>query len=195
MTSELLDKMGDQKTLGLQMPAGGTLMIGTQPFNLSSGPFELQDFMIDNVVLQSVVTPLPSNFGPYDQLYDPNAPLSWRTTYLSAQQLSSAGLTNLQIASNRTITLNADAQYLPGVRDWRRRRRRHSGGKYYPATLFLTARAIYLYGDITIPSGRVFLTATDNKFAEEYEQDGQTPDPSYVPMASVIELEPGAKST
>ena len=35
-TSELLDKMGDQNTLGLQMPAGGTLIIGTQPTGLGT---------------------------------------------------------------------------------------------------------------------------------------------------------------
>ena len=101
------------------------------------------DYMIDSVVLQPVVAPLPSTFGPGDQPYDPNSP---QTTYLSTQKLSAAGLSNLQIAANTTLTVTADANISmnPG------------------ATLSLSARSIDFQGKIDIPSGTINLTAVDD---------------------------------
>ncbi len=86
---------------------------------------------------------MPSTFGPGDQPYDPNAP---GTTYLSTQKLSAAGLSNLQIAANTTLTVTADATISmnPG------------------ASLTLEARAIDLYGKINVPSGDINLVAIDN---------------------------------
>ena len=77
------------------------------------------------------------------QPYDPNAP---GTTYLSTQKLSAAGLSNLQIAANTTLTVTADANIsmIPG------------------STLSLAARAIDFHGKINVPSGDVNLTAIDN---------------------------------
>ena len=131
---------------------------------------------IDSVVLQPVVTPLPSNFGlygqlsnfnPYGQPYNANVPqLAWPTTYLSTQQLSAAGLAYLQIASNTTITVNAGRQYLPGPRP----RETGVNNSYQSATMLLTARAIDLQGQINVPAGNVNLSATDNKFANEFDR-------------------------
>ncbi len=59
--SELLDIMGNPKTLGLQVPAGGTLIIGEQPLNQD---VETYDFIVGSVVLQPTVAPLPSTFRP-----------------------------------------------------------------------------------------------------------------------------------
>ena len=136
-----------------------------------------QDFMIDSVVLQSVVAPLPPTFGPGDQPYDPNA-LS--TTYLSTQKLSAAGLSNLQIAANTTLTVTADANIsmIPG------------------ATLSLAARAIDFQGKINIPSGTVNLTDLDNVTAFPTLFASGSPNPRYVPMDfSQIYLAQAAKST
>ncbi len=202
-TSELLDKMGDQNTLGLQMPAGGTLIIGTQPTGLGTvqtgQDAEVSDFIVTSVVLEPVVTPLPSNFGlygqlsnfnPYGQPYNANVPqLDWPTTYLSTQQLSAAGLTYLQIASNTTITVNPGANISmgPGLA-------KLGNNSYQSATMLLTARAIDLQGQINVPDGNVNLSATDNEFANVFiDPAGTVDNPIYVPIPSVIYLAPGSQ--
>ena len=168
--SELSDAFGDPKTLGLQIPQGGTLIIGV-PF--TSGLVEGHDCLLNSVVLESMVAPLPSTFGPGDQPYDPNA-LS--TTYLSTQKLSAAGLSNLQIAANLalTVTGDADISLRPG------------------ATLTLDARAIDFYGKINVPSGIVNLTAIDNVTAFP-PLDGSSSNPRYVPLDSQIYLANGSQ--
>ena len=162
-TSELLDKMGEQRTFGLQAPTGGTLIIGVQP----SPTFpESQDFVVGSIVLQSTVTPLPSSFGPDSQLTDP-------TTYLSSQKLSAAGLSNLQIAANTTLTVTADADIslIPG------------------ATLSLAARRIDFEGKINVPSGNVSLTDTDNVTAfPSLDGSSSTDNPRYIQVKSEIIL-------
>jgi filamentous hemagglutinin family protein len=168
-TSELYDANGDQKTLGLAAPLGGTLMIGTQPANMY---IEGQDFMLDSVVLQSAVAPLPSTFGPNTQPYNPNV---LNTTYLSTQKLSAAGLGNLQIAANTTITVagNADISLIPG------------------ASLSLSARQIDVLGKIIVPSGTINLDLLDNVTGFEVFNPG-----AYVPLPSpgpVIYLADGSE--
>ncbi|MGC9966099.1 MAG: filamentous hemagglutinin family protein [Syntrophobacteraceae bacterium] len=172
-TSELVDTMGDQKTLGLKAPTGGTLIIGTQP--ITTQPVEIQDFIVDSVVLQSVVTPLPSLFGPDDQPYDPNV-LS--TTYLSTRKLSEAGLSNLQIAANTTLTVTADADISlnPG------------------ASLSLAARRIDFGGKINVPSGNVNLTVSDNVTSfPSLDNSSGIDNPAYVPVDSLIYLAKGSE--
>jgi filamentous hemagglutinin family protein len=201
-TSELLDKMGDQNTLGLQMPAGGTLIIGTQPTGLGTiqtgKDAEASDFIVASVVMAPAVMPLPSNFGlyeplssfgPYEHPYDANlSQLAWPTTYLSTRQLSTAGLTYLQIASNTKITINPGASISldPGLA-------KLGNDSYQSATVYLTARAIDLKGEISVPDGIVNLTATDNEFAYVYSGTYGNPNYLYVPIPSVITLEPGSQ--
>jgi filamentous hemagglutinin family protein len=190
--SELLDKMGDQKTSGLQMPAGGTLLIGTASSNNSGdkpgNDVETLDFMTDCVVLESAVTPLPYNFGPYEQLYDSKAPLSSRTTYLSTQKLSEAGLADLEITSNTTITVEAGADI--SLNAGLAKVLGTSNG-YTMATVSLVARAIDIMGEINVPSGAVQLWASDNEFANEYDLSGDK-NPLYTPLQSEIYLAPGS---
>ena len=165
--TELLDKMGEQKTFGLQMPAGGTLWIGAQPGSL----MENTDFVVDSIVLQSAVTPLPSNFGPDSQLTDP-------TTYLSSQKLSAAGLSNLQMAANTTLTVTADADIslIPG------------------ATLSLAARQIDFRGKINVPSGNVSLMDVDNITSlPSLDGSSTTDNPRYVQVESEIILAKGSQ--
>ncbi len=196
---ERLDKMGNQNTLGLQAPAGGTLFIGSltdiQPNKFSE--IDTEDFSLNRVVLQSVVAPLSADFGLTDQLLDPNAAVSLLTTpqyttYLSTQKLSSAGLAFLAISSNSTITLNAgaDISLAPGLA----KSPGSSAAEYQPATVALVARAIDLKGEIDVPGGYVYLTASDDKYASEQVASlGNGPNPDYVAMASVIDLEPGSE--
>jgi len=175
MATELPDKMDSilypltgqhtYKTLGLQEPVGGTLVIGSQ---LPVGTYvEDADYGLGNVVLQNTVTPLPQGFGPHDQPYDPNNP---GTTYLSTQKLSAAGLSSLQVSSNTTITVNegADISLNPG------------------GNLSLTARRIDFYGQIEIPSGNVNMTVTDNMTAIDTSS-------SYIQIDSVINLAQGSQ--
>jgi filamentous hemagglutinin family protein len=153
-TSELLDTMGNQKTLGLQAPTGGTLIVGVLPNSVQS--VELQDFTVNSVVL----------YGPGDQIDDQDA----GTTYLSAQKLSAAGLSNLQIAANTTLTVDADADISLVPR----------------ATLSLAARQIEFSGKINVPSGTVNLIAADNLTAFEGNS-------RYVPLDSEILLAAGSQ--
>ena len=112
------------------------------------------------------MAPLPSGFGPDDQPYDPDVP---STTYLSTQKLSAAGLSNLRIAANTTLTVKADANISlnPG------------------ATLSLEARAINFYGKISVPSGNINLIAIDNLTA--FSENS-----SYLPLVSQIYLAAGS---
>ena len=163
-TSELVNSMGNQNSLGLAAPVGGVLIIGA-PY--TAGYIEAHDCLLDSVVLQSVAAPLPPTFGPGDQPYDPNVP---GATYLSTQKLSAAGLSNLQIAANTTLTVTADATISmnPG------------------ASLTLEARAIDLYGKINVPSGDINLVAIDNVTALPTSSN-------YVPLDSQIYLAGGSQ--
>ncbi len=170
-TAELADKMGDQNTFGLVAPLGGALIIGALPS--SAGLIENDDFLLNAVVLQSVVAPLPSTFGPDTQPYA--GPV---TTYLSTQKLSAAGLSNLQIAANTTLTVTADADIsmIPG------------------STLSLYARAIDFQGTINVPSGKVNLVAIDNVTAfPSLDNSTAIDNPLYVPLVSQIYLEEGSQ--
>jgi hypothetical protein len=166
-TSELLDKMGNQKTLGLQIPAGGSMFIGVPP---EPALFESQDFVTGPVVVQSQVAPLPSSFGPESQLNDP-------VSYLSAQKLSSAGLSNLQIASNTTLTVTPDADISM-----------NPGSK-----LSLAARRIDFQGAINVPSGNVSLIVADNLTAlPSLHESSFTDNPRYMQVDSEIILAEGS---
>jgi filamentous hemagglutinin family protein len=171
-TSELVNSMGNQNSLGLAAPVGGTLIIGV-PF--TAGFIEGHDCLLDSVVLQSVVAPLPPGFGPDDQPYDPTVP---GTTYLSTQKLSSAGLSNLQIAANTTLTVTADADISlnPG------------------STLSLEARAIDFQGKINVPSGDINLIVIDNVTAfPSLDGSSSIDNPRYVPLSSQIYLAEGSQ--
>jgi len=157
-TLEKLDKMGNQNTLGLQAPVGGTLIIGVQP---SGGVVDLQNFMVDSVVL----------YGPNDQL-----PSNSNTTYLSAQKLSAAGLKNLEIAANTSITVDADADISL-----------NPGG-----SLSFVARAIDVRGAINVASGSINLTDEDNVTA--FSTLNGSANPLYQQMSfSGTELEQGSQ--
>jgi filamentous hemagglutinin family protein len=176
-TSELTDIMGNQKTLGLQAPAGGTLIIGAQPG--SSSLVESLDFVVDSVVL----------YGPIDQV-----PSNSNATYLSAQKLSAAGLSSLEIAANTTLTVMADADI--SLNSWTRFF--PSTQSYQRATVSLAARSIDFQGQINVPSGNVNLTVEDNVTAFTSVDNSSTIDNSrYVrlPLGSFpgIILEEGSQ--
>ena len=170
-TLELLDKMGYQNTLGVQAPAGGSLFIGVQP----TGATENQDSVVNSLVLQQTVAPLYK--------------LDDQTTYLSTQKLSTAGLTNLEIAANTSITVtpNAVISLNPGIV-------KLSAGSYSKTPyLYLAARWIDVWGKINIPSGSIKLTAEDNFTSYPLDVSGNV-NPGYIPLSQEgITLEQGGQ--
>ncbi|MGO9691291.1 MAG: filamentous hemagglutinin N-terminal domain-containing protein, partial [Syntrophobacteraceae bacterium] len=138
-TSEVYDSFGDQKTLGLALPKGGTLIIGNaEALNVQSSD---RDFQLNSVVFARDVPPLPADFGPSDQPYAGPQP-----TILSTNVLNAAGLSNLQIYSNTTLAIDAGAQIAVSP-----------GGSFTAV-----ARQILNQGAISAPGGLVNLTLMDN---------------------------------
>ncbi|MGO9018926.1 MAG: filamentous haemagglutinin family protein [Syntrophobacteraceae bacterium] len=136
--SELYNSFGNQKTLGLAEPTGGALIIGNSGA-LGSLPLD-RDFFLSSVVLSQNVTPLPPDFGPSDQPY-----VSPQPTILSTNILNAAGLSNLQIYANTTITIDAGAQVSL-----------NPGGSFTAVS-----RQILNQGAISAPGGQVSLTLVD----------------------------------
>jgi filamentous hemagglutinin len=138
-TAELNNSFGNQKTLGLAVPTGGTLIIGNaEAVNSFS---TVRDFSLSSVVLAPYVTPLSADFGPSDQPYAGPQP-----TILSTNVLNAAGLSNLQIYANTTLAIDAGAQIAVSP-----------GGSFTAA-----ARQILNQGAISAPGGQVNLTLMDN---------------------------------
>ncbi len=142
------NQVGQQTASGLQEPVGGTLVIGQAPGGNDVG----NDLVTRQVVIASDTTPLSesaiSPTGPADPT---------KTTVLSARALNSAGLNNLQIYANSSITTNKDAsiELQPG------------------GSLTATSRLIEHQGQISVPGGSVTLITRDNKTS--YDQS----DPDY----------------
>ena len=165
--SELLNSMGNQKTRGLKEPTGGTLIIGDDA-GLSAAASEVRDFRVQDVVLKKNVTALSAGFGPAD-LLDPGT-----QTVLSTDKLNAAGLSNLKIYSNTTLTTDADAQI-----------KLNPGGSFTAV-----ARRIVHQGGITTPGGSVNLALMDN--VTTFEQIYGSANPLYVPLETKIVLASGS---
>jgi len=162
LASELTDSVADVKTDGLVEPTGGTLIIGNAGGLIAANAL-VADYGLDSIILEKSVTPLPSNFGPNDQPY--TGP---ETTVLSTSSLNAAGLSNLQIYTNTTLTIDAGAQVTL-----------NPGGSFTAI-----ARQIVDQGAISIPGGTISLTLKDN--FTSFVGSG------YIPMDSFIHLDAGS---
>jgi filamentous hemagglutinin len=136
LAAEPVDKFGRQTASGLREPAGGTLVIGQQP----GGDDISSDLVTRRVVVAAGTAPLAPDFTADSPV---NAE---KTTILSAEALNAAGLSNLQIYANTSISTEPGANI-----DLR------AG-----ASLKAEARRIEHLGSINAPAGTVTLTARDN---------------------------------
>jgi filamentous hemagglutinin family protein len=121
---------------GLEIPRGGTLIIGNIPAEENPG---LEDVSIKEIVIGSSSTPvLSSNFGLSDAL-------SSDVTVISASTINAAGLSNLSLYADTTITTESGAQI-----------------NLSPSGAFTAfARRIEDYGSISVPSGVINMIISD----------------------------------
>ena len=121
---------------GLEIPRGGTLIIGNIPAEKNPGS---EDVSIKEIVIGSSSTSvLSSNFGLSDAL-------SSDVTVISASTINAAGLSNLSLYADTTITTESGAQI-----------NLSPGGTF---TAF--ARRIEDYGSISVPSGVINMIISD----------------------------------
>ena len=149
---------------GLEEPLGGTLLIGTDEFSAKNPSGN--DFILGATVISSNVPLLDAGFGPTDVL----PPDRQQTTFISAGMLNGAGLSNLTVSSNTSLTVDAGAtlELLPG------------------ASLSVLARSFDLLGSIRIPSGSVNVSLRDNL------SESQPANPGSLPVDQRIALEDGS---
>jgi filamentous hemagglutinin family protein len=121
---------------GLEIPRDGTLSIGKNPNNSNIGQ---EDVLIKEIVVGKSSTPvLSSGFGPDDILPSD-------VTVVPAETINEAGLGNLSLYADTTITTESGAQInlSPG------------------GTFTGYARRIENYGSISVPSGTINLIISD----------------------------------
>jgi filamentous hemagglutinin family protein len=138
LAADPVDKIGRQTASGLQEPVGGTLIIGKSP-----GTDETtRDLVTTRVVVAADATPLDDSKFSKDSQPDPN-----KTTTLSARAINDAGLSNLQIYANSSITTEQDASI-----------RLQAAG-----SLTAESRRIEHNGKISVPAGSVTFITEQNK--------------------------------
>ncbi|MGD0277879.1 MAG: filamentous hemagglutinin family protein [Smithella sp.] len=121
---------------GLEIPRGGTLIIGTVPAKQNIG---MDDVSVKEIIIGTSSAPiLSSNFGPTDTL-------SSDVTIVPASTINAAGLSNLSLYADTSITTESGSQInlLPG------------------GTFTAFARRIEDYGSISVPSGAINLIISD----------------------------------
>lgn len=170
--------------VGLIEPAGGSLSIGEDK-NVSIPSHGLVgDFETSNVVVTSQVQPLGASFSAGDALPD----YYQGKTLISAAIVNKAGLSNLSLYSNDSITIEKGAAItlVPFIRQ---SSDPTTGAVTTTSAGFsATARQIDDYGSITVPAGKVTLTTADNLTSN----GSGTPTPYYVAMSQGILLGDGS---
>ena len=157
--SEPEDEHGSQTARGRKEPQGGALIIGDSNALIKNET--IRDFVVDEVVVKSEAASLPEGFGP-----DSSAITG--KTYLSAEKLNAAGLSNLGIYTNTRFKTEKDARIALRA------------GSGFSAT----ARSIEHHGEISVPAGMINLTITDNKTS--------SPGEDYISMEQRIYLAGGS---
>lgn len=154
------DEYGFRTARGLREPRGGKLQIGSS----SGSSIDEIDFMVGEIVVKRDVAPLSRSFKAGDAVPDrfpgdenlaatqfpgsdgAREPVPVKTSYLSAEKLSSSGLSEVSLATNTRIKIDPDASIsLP------------AGG-----TFAATANSIVHEGELSVPAGIVSFTAKDN---------------------------------
>ncbi|MHC1729277.1 MAG: filamentous hemagglutinin family protein [Syntrophobacteraceae bacterium] len=167
-TSELLDKMGNQKTLGVAETKGGALRLVAP--GQEGGNTQEADFGLDAVVLKRYVAPVA--FGPDDQPYE-----GFRQTVLSTDTLNAAGLRDLVIYSNTTLKTDADAQISLSP-----------GGSFTGA-----GRQILHRGAIHVANGKVNFELRDNITSNPTDNPRYVPLESHITLASGSVIDAGGQ--
>jgi filamentous hemagglutinin family protein len=151
------NKSGEDATRGLTRPKGGTLALGDE----TERPFgELSDYVLEEVTIRDVSTPLPEGFAidsPLpsrlaSDLSDSEGNVLYQTV-LSSSQLNASGVEDVRIFANTKATIEADTDMtLP------------TGGRFE-----VVARGIESAGAIEVPAGQVHLITEDNTTTSKVE--------------------------
>jgi filamentous hemagglutinin family protein len=158
---------GNQSAYGYAEAEGGTLKIGKT--DVATGE-DTTNFVVQAIVVSPQGSPLPSTFQPTD-------PLPSTTTTLAESTLNNAGLSNLSLAANTTITVQKGAQVTL-----------NPGG-----TFLARAREIENFGGITAPGGTINLSIeTDLTTNPNPNTSGIPTSQNYVPLNEMIYLADGS---
>jgi filamentous hemagglutinin family protein len=161
---------GNQSASGYIEPAGGQLIIGNAQAALDDGvgAGDSVNFVTRAIVVSAQAGPLlPASFQPTDSL-------AFSNTVLSASTLSNAGLSNVSLAANTTITVEKGAQVTV-----------NPGGSFNA-----WARRIEDYGGITALGGSINLEIQTNLTTNRVIASGTNP--NYIPLDEMIYIGPDA---
>ncbi|MDY6950702.1 MAG: filamentous hemagglutinin N-terminal domain-containing protein, partial [Thermodesulfobacteriota bacterium] len=147
------DDYGFQTARGREAPEGGRLFIGGK-YGLD--PYQDSDPVVQEIVVQSDVDPLLGGFDPETSLFPEDRE---GKTYLSAQDLSAAGLRELELASRAGFTVEEDAQISLAP-----------GGEF-----IASGRSIVHEGEISVPGGQVDLLLYSNITTDKTLDGRQNP--------------------
>jgi filamentous hemagglutinin family protein len=182
--TKITDKASSEYSInvarGLEVPNGGTLLIGTDPKSVPDGLNLLTtDSLVQEIAVRPTTVPLSSTFGAQDQL-------SGSRSDLSAAILSGAGLSTLGMFTNTALAIESGARISLA-----------SGGSFTAK-----ARRIEVGGEVSVVGSR----GADVMKAEEYNilfrlQDNITSvptlpngeaNPRYTPLVSTLSFAPGS---
>ena len=161
---------------GLEEPAGGTVAIGLDTGPIIAGKLGqlLADSEVAAIVVKPTTVPLAASFGA-------DTPLASSRTEISAATLNSAGLSNLGLFANTSLTIEqgANLSLLPG------------------GSFTARARRIENYGGVNVAGGSVEFTARDNitSFPLLYDSTTLSVDiqnDRYVPLTTALYFAPGS---
>jgi hypothetical protein len=161
---------GNQSESGYVEAQGGTLDIGNTSLTNGAAMGDSVDFVTREIVVSPQAAELPAAFQPTD-------PLPSSATVLSAPTLTNAGLSNLNLAVNTTLTVQKGAQITLSP-----------GGAFVAR-----AREIEDYGGIAVPGGTISLSLqTDVTSNPIPGSNGKPTNPRYIPLNGVIYLGDGS---
>ncbi len=175
--SDSTDENGYTTAVGLNEPTGGTLIIGgVLPVGGTAN-----DLTVGEIVVTDRVDSLPDTFGANDTV-----PVVSRysdgtgaipTTYLAAESINSAGLSNVQLNANTSIKIDSQAHI------------ELAAGAQFRAL----ARRIEHEGSIDIPAGSVTFAIKDNVTTPVTVETSGEANPNHVSLQERVYLAAGSE--
>jgi len=180
-TGDLYNTLGQLNGVGVAEPAGGYLIIGSGNKQvLVDGTRLYNDQETDNVVFSAQAAPLAGSFS----LSDPLPSSLQGNTVISTGVLNRAGLSNIAVYANGSITVAQGASL--ELSPFTRVLTSGSTSSTVTAGFSATARVIDIFGSLSVPAGSISLTLADN-----ITSDPATPT-SYQPLNHAILLADGS---